>query len=473
MAGEEKHIDQIIRQKFETFAPVPPESVWQHVKDKIGGQPGGTPSGNPVIMPVITGLTVILILISALLNYNTDTRITTTRSGNMEPVYYAVAGFSNDLSFQQPQQNIQGEASIALLSPLDGISEGSQTGPPENTQDESHDNAMMEPQLKTSADVTMTALAETPPDSKADVTMTALAETPPDSKEEVTMTAFKEVQVIRPEEAPILMPSYSSSGNIELSSDGGETALPYKTASLNSAYDDYMNDHRPGWSFGAFFSPEVVFYHNDSLGNNRSYGFDLNAYYRFSDYFLQSGIGIKFANDRGNYFIDYNEYLGSYDYVYEVTFDTNNQGVIPTYHTYNVDVYDSIDHYTASETKIRYTYFEIPLLFGYAKQFRNFNFYLAGGPNFSLLFNTRIEDAMIPEEQIRIVNIEQQAPTRLDVNWQLLLRAGLGYNLGDRYSIMLEPTFKYYMKSEYDFMNNAAKPYSFGIRAGLIYHLSK
>ena len=100
MAGKENHIDKIIRQKFENFAPAPPETVWEQVRDNIGDQPGGnpngSPSGNPIIMPVIAILTIGLILTVTLFNHNADARIMATRSNDKVPVYYAVAGFSSE-----------------------------------------------------------------------------------------------------------------------------------------------------------------------------------------------------------------------------------------------------------------------------------------------------------------------------------------------------------------------------------------
>ncbi|MCU0370468.1 MAG: hypothetical protein MUC31_03545, partial [Bacteroidales bacterium] len=73
MAEDFKHIDQIIRQKFDNFEPEPPARVWEKIRSGIDKTPPA-PSSPGIIMPVIIAIS-LLIFVSGLLNhyYNDNT----------------------------------------------------------------------------------------------------------------------------------------------------------------------------------------------------------------------------------------------------------------------------------------------------------------------------------------------------------------------------------------------------------------
>ncbi|MCD4683808.1 MAG: PorT family protein [Bacteroidales bacterium] len=220
---------------------------------------------------------------------------------------------------------------------------------------------------------------------------------------------------------------------------------------------------------GVYFTPEMIFYPSNSGFNNRSYSVDLNAIYEFSGYLIQSGIGVNWLSDDGNYKIDYNKYLGSYEDVYNVTFDTTGNEVIPIYHTETVDVYDSIDHITITPTKSNYTYLQIPVLFGYGHENRRFGWFVKGGPSLSILVHENIADINLSDSQNQIINVENELPSRISTNWQFVFSGGVSYKLSSHLSLSVEPVFRYYIKSVYDNTNlNTKNPYSLGLRAGFL-----
>ncbi len=462
MSGENKYIDQVLKQKFENFAPEPPESVWLKVKHKITGQPGSPLSGTHIIMPVITGIALLMALIAILINIQSDNHLSFTRTLDSEPVFYASANIDDAVNMQHAfnaaSQNISNTNQEKLNPYFNSSDKITAQESNRQTQNIKVRKPLVIDPPSLAADVQ--ELVEAPALQSVTEDNKVLLVTDPASDISRSATGFQ-------------MDRQNPGSDIHLAGNSNNASLAERPSSLQEAYNDYLNDHKPGWSFGLFFNPEIVFYNDDGISQNRSYGVDLNAYYRFSDYFIQSGLGIKITNDWGNYHIDYNEYLGSYEHVYEVTFDSTNQGIIPTYHTYTLDVYDSINHLRITEAKARYTYFELPILFGYGKRLHKFSYYISGGPNISFLLDKKLDGITYPEEQVRIVNVDRKVPVRLNTNWQLLLRIGLGYNLNDNFSLMIEPTFKYYMKSEYDFSNQSSTPYSFGARVGIIYHLNK
>jgi len=180
---------------------------------------------------------------------------------------------------------------------------------------------------------------------------------------------------------------------------------------------------------------------------------------------------LRYTHYKGNYAVDYNRYLGTYEDVYEVTFDSTENGVIPTYFTHTVEVYDTVNHYAISETKANYTYLEIPLLFGYRYNFGRFSIFAKAGPAASFLVIRNVPAAGYPEDKARIINVDYQIPARSAVNWQLMMGAGFDYQLADKFNFSLEPTFRFALKSEYNLPDGArGNTTSFGIRAGLNYN---
>jgi len=218
---------------------------------------------------------------------------------------------------------------------------------------------------------------------------------------------------------------------------------------------------------GAYFTPEMIFYPSSEDLNNRSYSVDVNAIYEFSGYLIQTGIGINWLSDDGNYKFDYNKYLGSYEDVYNVTFDTIGNEVIPTYHTETVDVYDTISHVSITPTNSNYTYLQIPVLFGYGHTGKRFGWSVKGGPSLSILVYEDIADMNMSDSQDKILNVDNELPNRISTNWQFVLAGGVSYKLSNHLSFAVEPVFRYYINSVYD--NTANKnPYSLGLRAGFL-----
>jgi hypothetical protein len=260
----------------------------------------------------------------------------------------------------------------------------------------------------------------------------------------------------------------------------GSLQIPGKTFSFNQREDwhsgkeeDYVKASQPIWSLGLYFNPDITFYPSDNLSNGLNYSLQVLPKLCFNQWYLQSGIGLRTGGDRGDLHINYNKYLGSYEDVYEVTFDSTANGVIPTYHTQAVDVYDTLPYYSVAESKVSFAYLDMPLLVGREWKLNKVSFYLHAGPAFSVLLGRSSPQPDYPEENIRILNESPQIPAREQFNWQIVAGAGLNYSLDEKISLSLEPTFRYYLTQDYDKHSlNTRHPYSFGVRAGLIYRIN-
>lgn len=247
-----------------------------------------------------------------------------------------------------------------------------------------------------------------------------------------------------------------------LDSENQLTPGPTKNPEIASDYGK-----KNSWAFGLSFTPEMNFYPNSDIPNNRSYSIDVQALYKFSGYFLQSGLGISMTSDEGNYKINYNKYLGSYDYVYDVTFDTSGNQVTPIYHTEPMKVYDSINHVSISPTKSKYNYLQIPILFGYGNEGKRFGWFVKGGPSISILISENVSDYTMSDA--KILNVDSEMPGRIKTNWQIVLSGGLSYRVSNNLSLAAEPMFRYYIKSAYENSSiTTKKPYSLGLRLGLL-----
>lgn len=235
--------------------------------------------------------------------------------------------------------------------------------------------------------------------------------------------------------------------------------------SLAEVKSDYGK--RGNWMFGVFFTPEMIFYPDNSMLNNRSYAVDVNAIYKFSGYLLQSGLGVSWISDEGSCEIDYNKYLGAYEDVYNVTYDTIGNELSPVYHTETVKVYDSIDHVSIMPTKNRYTYLQIPLLFGYGNENKRFGWFVKGGPSLSIMINKDMSSNNMSDTEDKVLQIDNEIPARINTNWQFVFSAGVSYRLSNSLSFTAEPIFRYYLNSTYERTKlNLKNPYSLGLRVG-------
>jgi len=223
---------------------------------------------------------------------------------------------------------------------------------------------------------------------------------------------------------------------------------------------------------------EKMYNVSNSYVHNRFNTFEMNAGYKFSDYFVQTGAGISFVQSVGDYQIDYSKFdvIGSYinlDSIDAIVYvDTIlNQTVIDlVYYTHNEDIYDSIYDNLKQSTNNRYTYLNIPLLFGYKRDLKKWSIFLKGGPLVSFLIYQKEPDVIIVDNKIVISKVSNKSPTHLETNWQVLVSIGCAYRITDKLLIAAEPTWKYYQSNKYKIPESSGKPNSFGIKTGLIWN---
>lgn len=241
--------------------------------------------------------------------------------------------------------------------------------------------------------------------------------------------------------------------------------------------DDVIDDITKGhneykrWELGLEFSPEwITIPENDN--NIKSYGLDLSARYHFSKWFIESGIGAALSRDDGIYGVDYVEaiFKGSYEDVYNVTFDTSGINPTPIYHTKTVNVYDSIDKYVVTENKNTYAYINIPLNIGYNMALgKKFAFYAKTGLIASFRIYENIPTPVVDGTITRYIPLYYE---RTPWHLQAQVNVGINYYITEKFMFGVEPNVRYYLKSLVE-DNAGGNPYGFGVKIGFKYVIKK
>lgn len=437
MKDQYLHIDEIFKRKFEGFEPEPPAGMWPKIKARLSGT-GGTGIG---AFKTILLSSVVLVTAGALvLMLLTNSQPTSNIDNNLLAQNKTI----------NTSSDYQNDASIPV-----------------------NDNQINTP---TPVDNTKTVISE---NKKEPITQKEIIE----PKITQVTAASTEIQDNTSEKntwcSNILSLQKHSTNLIPVNSDdfqlhSASNRIPDR---FNFKFDPEQKTTKSAvesyFKIGGFINPEVVFYPDDSVSNSRNFNFGLDIRYHKKNFFIKTGLGISIARDEGKYNINYKqlEYLGSYQDVYNVTFDTTESGVEPIYHTKTVMVYDSVEHATVSKEKNTYTYIQIPLMFGYQIERPKVNYSIMAGPCFSAMINKNIPDPAYPENA-RILNITSDVAERISTNWQMVLGVGINYKLSKKWELSLEPTKRYYLNSAYrrDIITTK-HPYSIGLRAGLLFKL--
>ena len=224
------------------------------------------------------------------------------------------------------------------------------------------------------------------------------------------------------------------------------------------------------WEYSILASPEFSLNSMDSVSIMSSYSLGIEPMkYLNNHWFIRSGVNISYNGDKGFAKIDYmsNDMMGTYDDVVNVTFDSLGGKLITIYHTKTVEVWDSIRHLVVSEITNKYLYANIPALIGYKNKIGKLNWYVYAGPVVGLQIAKWIDKPMSNTENISIIELDNKLPLRSTINYQLWIGGGLEYNLGKRYSLVLEPTYKQYFKSLYDNADYKINTSGFALRFGV------
>lgn len=195
-------------------------------------------------------------------------------------------------------------------------------------------------------------------------------------------------------------------------------------------------------------SPEMSIYKSNTTNYEMNCWMNLGAAYHISGFSVASGISLGYVFDDGKYRVDYQskDSIGYYESVTGFTVNPENPGEI-IYTIVLKNVYDTILHVADDRTRNRYTYIQIPLLFGYRLlETSRFGLTLQAGPAVSFLIGKKEAQPSIDYPNARIIRITDNTPVRNSVSWQLWVSLRLDYQITRRFSLFAEPTYRYSFK---------------------------
>lgn len=226
------------------------------------------------------------------------------------------------------------------------------------------------------------------------------------------------------------------------------------------------------WSSGIYLTAEFMLNDFDSVQLLPTYSLNYEPTYHFNKhFFLRFGVGMAYTRDRGFAHIDYisNEVVGTYEDVYDITFDSIDGVVVPTYHTKTTEVWDSVQHLQVSEITNKYLYLQTPVLFGYYKKETKFNWYVYGGPAFNVLVSKQIDNPQDGLEGVDIIDLDNNLPERSPYFMQLWVGAGIEYKVGKNIALSIEPNYRYYFNNVYKNDSYKTALSSFSLRFGVVF----
>ncbi len=447
MSKSDKHIDNIIREKFEHFTPSPPEHIWAGIESGLNLTPVIPFYKNKRFITasviVLLALLISMVLISpmsfkandssSVQSFSTNESVASVSDENEETVINTVVD-------EVP------EAGNAEVQNVIVVAE-SKSSDVQSADYEAGDNIVDEKQL----------VVDSQDEPQLDYKQ---------SFNQISTT--KNIDFIKLKKSVFVCPQvynkkyYPETYSYVPSPIDGVVLQPEK------------NTIGSRWKVGYYLSPELSLSNFDSVQILNSYTLSVEPSYFISEHwFVRFGAGLSYVSDRGFAKINYvtNDYMGSYDDVYDVTFDTTGGTVIPIYHTKTVEVWDSVHHISVSDVTNKYIYLQIPALFGYHSKIigSNISWYVMGGPAFNIKVSSWIDNPKPDAEDADIISLQNNLPIRSNNYFQLWLGAGIEYQVNKKLSLAIEPGYRYYFNSIYSNSYPATSLSSVNLRVGLVY----
>lgn len=134
---------------------------------------------------------------------------------------------------------------------------------------------------------------------------------------------------------------------------------------------------------------------------------------------------------------------------------------------YTNDVFDPFKSnlsYLNNSLYQNFTYIEMPVMLRYKVIDKSIDFNLIGGFSYNMLVNNSVH-TIIDGNRYSVGKTDGLNPFIISS----AMGMGIEYSLSDKFSLNLEPTFRYYLNSFSDMSSIKIHPYSFGVFSGLSY----
>lgn len=453
MKDAQNNMDDLFREGLNNFSPAPPEGLWEQIESALPPSPPALPGASSGISGKIwwgAGILLVAGLVSILCFFNNPDHTEVNTMADM-PVASSEAQISEAKS---DDQGITASDDNKISTPTVNTTVNTQT-------------SVENPVSKPRASVEATNLSTNSLQKRE--LITSLASTPEKTES---------VKSLQPEITSGSAPDDNSSFDLRsdfymwLSAHTNASITPSQTTAFEL---NYKNSQKPfqlrknsiplvgginaGW--------DMIFYNSGHKKQSRSLGVSISTFK--GPWEFETGLNYMISDDNGRYLINFSSYdsIGFYNKVVSFSPDLQNPGRV-IYNTVVEGVYDSVTHNRNATTSNQYTYLQIPLMAGYRIYAdRIFTVSLKAGPVFSLMTGSREESVTFSQEGTSLIGIDNQSPSRVSANWQIAAGLGVGVRLSPRFTFLAEPVYRSYLRPVY--LNSGTKPYSLGIRTGLLY----
>ncbi len=456
METNSEHINNLFKQKFEDFAPQPPEHVWANIASALdkGIAPAWYSTFAAKAAAVLLG---IALLLGGYLFLNSSPQPSNGPALKTAYQNNTVTVASIDT---KSDKNIEKQHSAETKSIHSGNAGNLNT----NSSAAENNNGNLAQPSEPNSNITQSSamIAALPESFNATGYQASTTKTEKSSHKVNNTTSFETV-----------------TGNINLMSKKTITlknSVPvsmFATEATGHVNQNAAHVHQMGhWVLGFYFSPEYIFSSFDSLTIQNSYALKIEpAYYINNHWFIRPGIGVNYARDKGFAKADYMswDYLGSYEDVVDVTFDTSGNTITPVYHTQTRDVYDSILHVSVSEETNRYLYLQTSVVFGYHNHVNKFGWSIYAGPQVNFILSEKRDNPV--DKDASVIYLKYNLAERKSPQYSFKLGFSIDYAIAKKWLISVEPEYSYFVNGI-----NGGDAYNkplpgVGLRFGLIYTL--
>jgi len=189
-------------------------------------------------------------------------------------------------------------------------------------------------------------------------------------------------------------------------------------------------------------------------------------------YLLRAGAGISWTEGTNELLVEYNDYLGSYTHLDSMSFnwDAKHYHLLPTYYTSDQAVWDSLLKSDYPTVRKRYTYLQIPVIFGYDFiRKKRFSVGLRAGQILSILIGEKQLTPDYDPMKNKVIQINNVTVDRIESNWQILAGVNASWHISPRFTLELEPLVRYYFTSVYEQADISKKVWSVGFRTAITF----
>ena len=225
------------------------------------------------------------------------------------------------------------------------------------------------------------------------------------------------------------------------------------------------------YGIGIHYGPEFMDVGGAKLTDQ---AFDLSFNYQNINFIVQTGIGLRFSQDKVDYDMEYKrwDYLETqvrFDSVIFVMNPDRTQTLVPV-NPYYEEVYDSLSHsYHATATE-QSTMLQIPILLGYQFDYKKFAYFFKGGIRYSLVIHKLTRDLLEIDNQSHLVSLNYPKRARASSNIDYEMSVGGAYKINKKLQFHAELFGRYYHYSIYEENPpSGIHPWSVSARIGLVY----